>query len=206
MPFTLGVTRLDIGDVPGTLDPNNFSIASIGLSADIDVPLTERFSIRPNVQLSYGTSIGKSAHAFTYRADIRWRYRFQPDDIGWTAMGAGGIVGFDANTGREDSFTFAMAGAEFAHAWSRSGSDENQTILYWHVAYTDFFNRIKVQTYSGDFAETTNYWQAGLAFGKKGGEFKFWFLRFDRLGLAYDISPSGNLRGLKFVFRSLYEP
>jgi hypothetical protein len=33
-----------------------------------------------------------------------------------------------------------------------------------------------------------------------------WFLSFDRLGLAYDLSPSGELRGIKFVFRSLYEP
>ena len=33
-----------------------------------------------------------------------------------------------------------------------------------------------------------------------------WFLKFNRLGLAYDISPSGDLRGIKLVFRSLYEP
>ena len=45
-----------------------------------------------------------------------------------------------------------------------------------------------------------------LAFGREDEPIKLWFLRFDRLGLAYNISPSGELRGIKFVFRSLYEP
>ena len=56
------------------------------------------------------------------------------------------------------------------------------------------------------FEEITNFWQAGIAFGKEDRPIKLWFLRFDRLGLAYDISPSGEMRGIKFVFRSLYEP
>ena len=54
--------------------------------------------------------------------------------------------------------------------------------------------------------EITNFWQAGFAFGKRDRPIRLWFFRFDRLGLAYDISPSGELRGLKLVFRSLYEP
>jgi hypothetical protein len=58
----------------------------------------------------------------------------------------------------------------------------------------------------GQVDEVTNYWQAGLAFGREDRSIRLWFLSFDRLGLAYDASPSGELRGIKFVFRSLYEP
>ena len=32
-----------------------------------------------------------------------------------------------------------------------------------------------------------------------------WFLKFDRLGLAYNYSTTGEPPGIKFVFRSLYE-
>ncbi len=47
---------------------------------------------------------------------------------------------------------------------------------------------------------------AGIAFGKEDSPVSLWFLHCERLGLAYTISPSGELRGVKFVFRSLYDP
>ena len=72
--------------------------------------------------------------------------------------------------------------------------------------YTDLLDRMVVQGRAERPEEITNYWQAGFAFGKRDEPIKLWFLRFDRLGLAYDISPSGQLRGLKLVVRSLYEP
>ena len=74
VPLTVGVARLGFDDVPGILDPDNFSTSSIGLRADLDVPITERFSIRPNAQVSYGTVIGESVYAWTYRGDVRARY------------------------------------------------------------------------------------------------------------------------------------
>ena len=85
-------------------------------------------------------------------------------------------------------------------------SSDSQTLLYWHLLYTDFLNRLEIRSHSDQLEEITNFWQAGFAFGKRDRPIRLWFFRFDRLGLAYDISPSGNLRGLKFVFRSLYEP
>lgn len=206
VPITVGVTQLDFDDVSGILDPGNFSTTSIGLAADIDVPLTDRFSIRPNVQLSYGTVIGESADAVTYRGDIRARYRFEPGNLEWAVIGSAGAVAYDANTSANDSFSYASLGAEFTYPVNWFSSEDDQTLLYWHVSYTDLLNRIKTRTFAGEYAEITNYWQAGLAFGKKGRDIKLWFLKFDRLGLAYDISPSGDLRGINLVLRSLYEP
>jgi len=206
LPLTVGVTRLDLEDVPGILDLENFSTVSAGVRADIDVPLTERFSFRPSAQLSYGTVIGESEYAWTYRGDIRGRYTFRSGNLDWALIGAAGIVGYDANRGNDDSFTYAAIGTEFAYPvpWFSSGG--SQTLLYWHLLYTDFLDRLEVQGRSNQLEEITNYWQAGFAFGRRDEPIKLWFLRFERLGLAYDISPSGQLRGLKFVFRSLYDP
>ena len=206
MPFTVGVTRLDFEDVPGILDPGNFSTVSAGLRADIDVPVTERFSFRPSVQLSYGTVIGESEYAWTYRGDIRGRYKVGSGRLESSLIGALGFVGYDANRGNDDSFTYAAVGAEFAYPVPWFSSDRSQTLFYWHLLYTDFLDRMEVQGRADQFEEITNYWQAGVAFGRREEPIELWFLRFDRLGLAYDVSPSGELRGLKFVFRSLYEP
>ena len=206
VPLTVGLTRLDFEDVPGILDLENFSTVSAGLRADVDVPVTERFSWRPSVQLSYGTVIGESEHAWTYRGDVRARYTFGSGDLDWALIGAAGVVGYDANRGTDDSFTYAALGAEFSYPLPWFASGDSRTLLYWHLLYTDFLNRVEVEGRSDQFEEVTNYWQAGLAFGKEDRPIKLWFLRFDRLGLAYDVSPSGELRGIKFVFNSLYEP
>jgi len=206
LPLTVGVTRLDFEDVAGILDPENFSTVSAGVRADIDVPATERFSFRPSAQLSYGTVIGESEYAWTYRGDIRGRYTFRSGNLDWALIGAAGIVGYDANRGNDDSFTYAAIGTEFAYPVPWFSSSGSQTLFYWHLLYTDFLDRMEVQGRSNQLEEITNYWQAGFAFGRRDEPIKLWFLRFERLGLAYDISPSGQLRGLKFVFRSLYDP
>ncbi len=206
VPITLGLNRLDFEELPGILDPENFASVSAGLRADVDVPVTERFSWRPSVQLSYGTIIGESEYAWTYRGDVRARYTFGSGNLDWALIGGVGLVGYDANRGTNDSFTYAAIGTEFAYPVPWFASGESRSLLYWHLMYTDFLNRMEVQSRFDQFEEVTNYWQAGVAFGREDRPIKLWFLRFDRLGLAYNISPSGELRGIKFVFRSLYEP
>jgi hypothetical protein len=205
VPVTVGVARLDFDDVPGILDPENLSTASIGLSADVDVPLSERFSFRPSAQLSYGAVLGESEYAWTYRGDVRARYRFGSGKRDWALIGALGAVAYDGNNGANDSFSYVTLATELAHPLRRCSTEERKVLLYWHVGYTDLLDRIGVQGRQGQFDEITNYWQAGLAFGKKDEDIKLWFLRFERLGLSYNVSPSGDLRGIKFVFHSLYE-
>ena len=206
IPVTVGVTQLDFGNVPDILHSENISTISAGLRADLDLPVTARLSVRPNVQLSWGTVLGENDHAWTYRGDVRGRYTFEAGKLDWALIGATGLVGYDANQGAEDRFTYAALGAEFAYPTRWLGSGESKTLLYWHVLYMDFLNRIEVQSDLDRPVEIANYWQAGIAFGKQDESLQIWFLEFDRLGLAYDISPSGELRGVKFVFRSLYEP
>jgi hypothetical protein len=85
MPLTVGVTRLDFEDVP----------------------VAAKLSFRPSVQLSYGTVLGESEYAWTYRGDIRGRYTFRSGDLDWALIAAAGLVGYDANRGNDDSFTYA---------------------------------------------------------------------------------------------------
>jgi len=205
MPMTLGLAKLDFDDIPGIIDPDNLATASLNFSVDADIPVTTRFSLRPSAEVGYGTVLGESDNAFTYKTEIRSRYAFESGNLDWSLIGALGFVGYEPNKGSADDFTYVAAGAEFAYpvSWPRSKND--QTMLYWHVRYTDFIDEIEFKSGIEELDSVANYWQVGLALGKEREPVSFWFLKFDRLGLAYNFSTTGELRGIKFIFRSMYD-
>jgi len=204
-PLTLGLSKLDFADIPGIIDPDNVTTAGINFSADADVPVTKRLSLRPSAEFGYGTILDESGSAWTYKAEIRSQYTFRSGKLDWALLGGLGYVGYNPDRGPSDDFTYVTAGMEFAYPVSWPRSNNNQTMLYWHVTYTDFLDEIDFNTGIGKQESIAKNWQFGLALGKRDEPVRIWFLNFDRLGLAYNYSATGDLRGIKFVFRSLYE-
>jgi len=205
LPFTLGLARLDFEDIPDILDPDNLATASANISLDADIPITRRFHIRPVAEVGYSTIIDESDWAWTYRAEIKSRTTFEAGKLDWAILFDYGIVGYEPNRGESDEFEFAAAGLEFGYPVSWFSSADSQTILYWTLSYTDFLDDIEVRDGVEEFDSIGNYWQAGIALGRRDKPVRIWRLNFDRLGLAYNYSASGELRGIKFVFRSLYD-
>ena len=78
-------------------------------------------------------------------------------------------------------------------------------MLYWSLAYTSFLDEIEVKRGFEEFDSVASLWQAGLSIGRRNQPVSIWRLNFDRLGLAFNYSTTSDLRGIKFVFRSLYE-
>jgi len=205
VPMTLGLAKLDFEDIPGILDPGNLTTASLNFSADADIPVTTRFSLRPSAEVGYGTVLGESDYAWTYKGEIRSRYTFQSGKLDWGLIGGLGLVGYEPNEGPSDDFTYLAVGTEFEYPVNWPQSKNNQTMLYWHVLYTDFLDEIEFETGIEELDSIANYWQVGFALGKNREPVRLWFLKFDRLGLAYNFSTTGELRGIKFVFRSMYD-
>lgn len=205
LPFTLGLARLDFEDIPSILDSDNLATASANISVDADIPITQRFHIRPVAEVGYSTILDESDWAWTYRAEIKTRTTFEAGKLDWAILFDYGIVGYEPNRGESDDFEFAAAGVEFGYPVKWFGSGDGQTMLYWHLTYTDFLDEIEVRTGIEEFDSVANYWQAGIAMGKRDKPVRMWRLSFDRLGLAYNFSTTGELRGIKFVFRSLYD-
>ena len=205
VPMTLGLAKLDFEDIPGIIDPDNLSVASLNFSVDADIPVTGRFFVRPSAEVGYGKVLGESDSAWTYRAETRTRYTFQSGKLDWALLAGLGLVGYEPNRGPSDDFIYLAGGAEFGYPvkWPRSKND--RTMLFWHVSYTDLLDEIDFKTGIEELDSIANFWQVGIALGKKHEPVRIWFLKFDRLGLAYNFSTSGELRGIKFVFRSLYD-
>lgn len=203
-PVSIGVNHFDVEDIPGIVDLDNFATASIGVAADADIPVNARLSVRPSAELGYGRVLGERESAWTYRTELRGRYRFEAGRSDAALLAGGGFVGFEPNTGARDSFSYLTLAGEFGHPVGWFG-DDGQGLLYWHLAYTEFLDEVEYEVRRDTIDTVTNYWQIGAAIGKREQPLEFWFLRFDRLGLAYDVSPSGDFRGIKLVFSSWYD-
>ena len=205
LPLTLGLNQFEIADLPGIIDPDNFATASINVGFDVDIPINRRFSLRPNVEVGYGTVINESEWAWVYRAEARARYRFQPGDIGWTLHGAFGWAGHTPDVGNSDSFRYLSTTVERGHAtgWQTKGGDKIN--LHWQIGYTDFLDSLAFENQATNAISVGNYWQVAASVANAERPIRIWRLKFDRLGLGYNFSPSGEHRAIRLIFRSSYD-
>lgn len=51
----------------------------------------------------------------------------------------------------------------------------------------------------------SDQWEFGAAIRRRDSTIPIWFLEFDMLGLGYRFSSNGNLKGITFVFRSVFD-
>ena len=204
-PVTIGLDQFDIDDIPGTTDPDNLASLSVTPGVDIIIPITERWTLRPNVTLGWGTLLNKSESAFTYWAGVNSRYTFQNGKLNWALLNAVTYVGYAPSSGHSEDFWPLMAGLEFDYPFGQNQQVDEQLFLSWHGMYTTFEHDLDLAGDDGTTRPITDQWEFGVSFHKKNKRIKIWFLNFDRLGLAYRFSSSGDLKGISFVFRSIFE-
>lgn len=206
VPITIGLAQFGLDDIEELVDLGNLSIGSVGLSANIDVPVTEHISVRPNIQVGHGRVLSTGEYAWTYRGDVRARYRFDWRTFDLSLIGAMGAVGYDPNVGAGDGFVFTELGVEAEVPVSWFAEEGKQSLLHPYIKYTQLPLDLEVQRTATSVDSTSNIIDLGIAFGRKNEPLKLWFLEFNRIGLAITGSPGSDLRGIKLVVNSLYEP
>ncbi len=206
VPVTAGLASIDFGDVPGFLDPDNFSLAGIGIGADIDIPLSDHWSVRPNAQITRGRVLGTPESAWTYRADIRARYRFDLGRVQTNLIAATGSVGYKPNSGKGDNFVFTEFGAELAIPMGWGSANNDPSLLIPSVKYTQLPVGMQVTQEAGVVDKTANLIDIGLAFARARRPLRWWIIEVDRVGLAVSASSTSELVGIKLVVESMYEP
>jgi hypothetical protein len=107
VPVTFGLTRFELDDIPGLIDFNNLSTLSVGFGADVDIPVNERFSLRPTAEFGFGSVLGESEHAWTWRTELRSRYMFETDKLDWALLAGIGITYRRCCTGTLDTWNLS---------------------------------------------------------------------------------------------------
>ena len=204
-PITAGLDIFSADDIAGSIDPENIASLSVTPGIDITIPLNERWWMRPFATVGWGTALNGSESAWTYWAGLNSRYTFQHGKLNWALINSVTYVGNTPNSGPSDDFWPLMVGLEFDYPLGNYQLDNEQLFLSWHGMYTSFEYDLEQVLEDGSIEPITDQWEFGISFRKEDKPIKILWIKFDRLGLAYRFSSSGDLKGISFVFRSMFE-
>jgi hypothetical protein len=98
-----------------------------------------------------------------------------------------------------------MAGLEFQWPLRDAKLGGDQVYLDWHATYTAYFDDLKFLVRDVSIDKVADTWELGLAFSKGKRKLKLWHFEWDRVGLAYRFSSSGEFQSVALVFRSVFD-
>ena len=204
-PVSVGLDTFDYDDVLGAADLDNVSFLSLNPGIDIEIPVNDIWSLRPYASIGHGQALDASDSAWTYWAGVKSRVSFQSGKFDWHLLNQLGFVGYTPNEGPDDTIWPVMAGIEFGYPVGRTRDDGDQLLLHWHFSYTFFGDDLEFIGNPSVESEISDQWELSAAIGRQDSRIKIWFLNFDRLGIGYRTSSNGDLKGITFVFRSLFD-
>jgi hypothetical protein len=205
VPVSLGLNQFDPNDLIGAADLDNVSFLSVNPGVDFEIPVNDSWALRPYASVGYGHVLGSGESAVSYWTGVKSRVSFSAKSFDWHLINQLGIVGYTPDDGPSDQFWPGLVGLEFDHPLGHDSEDSSQLVFHWRVAYTAFGKNIVFTRNSMSTQVIDDQWELGAAVGRRGEPLRIWFLRFDRLGLGYRSSSSGDLKGVTFFFRSLFD-
>lgn len=194
-PVTLGLHNLDSFD--DFTDTDNFGSVAFTPGVEMEIPVTEKWYLRPEVNFGWGTETHGGESAWIYYGGIKSRFTPGYGKLAWSILNALYRAGYNDESGDRSSMTMAMAGLEFHHPLqARLGSGEALQ-MNWHLTYSWLFDEAEFSVRSGGFAQSVNdQWELGIALAPSKRPFKIWFLSFEQVGLAFRASSDGEYRAI----------
>jgi len=204
-PVTVGLDNFSYDDVIDAVDLDNVASMSINPGIDVEIPVNNIWSLRPYASVGYGHAFGSGESAWTYWGGIKSRVSFQAGKLNWGLLNQVGFVGYTPGEGSSDAIWPVMIGAEFDHPVGAARPNDDQTHLHWHATYTAFRDDLDFSGNPIVDRPVSDQWEFGVAIRRRDSPISIWFLDFDMLGLGYRLSSSGNLKGITFIFRSVFD-
>ena len=143
--------------------------------------------------------------AWSYWAGIKSRYTFSNGELDWALLNSVGYVGYAPSEGNSEDFWPLMTGLEFDYPMGDYQWGDEQLVLSWHGMYTSFENDLDIELGDGLADPISDQWEFGLSLRKEQSPIKIGWFAFDRLGLAYRVSSSGDLKGVSVVLQSVFD-
>lgn len=205
VPVTVGLEHFSLDDLPGSVDPKNFASVSVTPALNVQVPIDEHWILRPFAALGWGTVLNGDESAWTWWTGLRSRYRDHAGKLEWSWVQSVAVVGYSPSDGPSSNFWPVSTGLEFAWPFGAHRLQGEPLFVNWHVAYTWFADEMELFGPDRSVETIHDQWQLGLGINKGETPIDVWRFAFDRLTLVYRFSSDGELQGIGFEFRSLFD-
>ena len=188
-PVSFGVSSLDALD--DFLDFDNYATVSFTPGVQVEIPMTQKWYLRPYVNLGWGTELNSSDSAWIFYGGIKSRYRLGGEQVDWSLLNSLNYAGYNPDVGSSGKYGSFMTGLEFDHPLKELTLGGDDLWLNWHVTYSYLFDDINFYVADGQTGTVSDQWELGLALGKGRKNMKFWFLKFEHVGLSFKTSSNG---------------
>jgi hypothetical protein len=199
-PITFGLNRLD--GLPDFIDVDNFGTVSFTPGVELEIPVTPRWYLRPNLHIGWGTETDSTNSAVISYGGVKSRFTPGSSKIDWSLLNAinfGGYWPDDDNAAYTGSF---MTGFELRQPLPKFGRGEEPFYLDWHVKYTYLFDKLNFLVDEDTVESVKDEWEIGLALRRGKRPLHIWFIEFEHVGLAYRFSSNGKFQGIAINLRS----
>jgi len=202
-PLSIGLTNVD--DFGGLIEPDNFATFSFTPGVELEVPVTEKWSLRPLVHAGWGKETNDSNSAWIYYAGIKSRYTPGNTRVDWSLLNSLYYSGYSPKHGQSEDLASVMLGAEIRQPLPWSDSAGNQLNLDAHFTYSKLLNQAEFFTPRRLSENIDDQWEIGLALRRSGKPLSLWFMKFEHVGLAYRWSSDGDYRAITLNFHSPFK-
>jgi hypothetical protein len=199
-PVTFGLHNMD--ELPDFIDFDNFGTISFTPGIQVEIPITQKWYLRPWAHFGWGTETSTSESAWIYYGGIKSRYRLGDGKFKWSLLNGVYFAGYQPEFKRRGEFGSFMTGMEFAQPLKNFKLGGNDLWLKWHLTYNYFFDKLNFHVDEDRVESVDDQWEIGLALSKGSKKMKIWFISFEHVGLSYKWSSNRQYRAITFNLRS----
>lgn len=200
-PVTLGLHQLD--DVPDFIQFDNYGTISFTPGIVLEIPVSERWKLRPYVHLGLGYERKSGLWAGIGYGGLKSSYRLgEGETFRWSLLNAVSWSGFNPQEATGEHYASAMAGLEFSKQLGITAPGREQLWLNAHLTYTYLFDQLDFGIRGVSSATIRDEWELGLALGFRDRKIEIGFLGFEQLGLSFKTSSNGDYKAITFNLRS----
>ena len=199
-PVSIGLTRID--DVPDFIDLDNYATVSFTPGIQVEVPVNERWSLRPYLHLGYGKESRSGEGAWIGYGGLKSRYVLGEGYFRWTVLNSLNVAGYGPEYEDRGRYASLMAGLEFSQPLRPAGNGKDALYLNWRLDYDWYFDRLKFHVDEDRVESLRDQWELGIAVSKRDKPITIGFLSFEQIGLAYRWSSDATFNAITLNFRS----
>lgn len=201
-PLTLGFHNIE--DIPGFVQPDNFGTVSFTPGVELEIPVNDRWYLRPFAHIGLGTDLDSDESVWIYYTGIKSRYTFTGRKLDWALLNSLNYVGYTPDKGRSDSLATAQLGLEVRHPLQQATLAGRNIDLHYNFMYSFLGNELHFGLPDGGFDVVEDQLEIGIAASFRDRPYKLWFLNVHRLGLGYKFTSEGDFKAITISMRSWF--